>query len=331
MKRRVYWIRAIFASLIILLAIAGCGSSGPAPTEVTLNGYTIDYDTGTVSFNLSALDSNGELITSGSVESPVARVDRAEDASGNALDNVSSTATVCGDIYSHDSIIAVITLDATGSMAGNDPYDQRSDAAKAFIDRLGAGDLAAVASFDTDTTPTSGYSAIHIWQDFTNDKTLLYNAVDSATFAGGWTNLWDAVVDDADLLSQQTTSAEKVALVLTDGEDTDSYHTSSEAAEYAKDKGVKVYMIGLGDPNSLDFSEMQQVAAETGGLFAAASDADQLSDMFDGMFNATKASFCISVQFQVDGAPPPPGTTISGTLSFWVNNRNFDVDYTVTF
>ena len=321
----------IIAALITLLAVAGCGSNRFAPAKVTLNGYTIDRDSGTVSFNLSAFNYADELITGGIVENPSVTITEARDASGNRISGVSATARVCGNITSHDAILAVVTLDSTGSMEYNDPSGLRSDAAKAFIDRLGAGDLAAVASFDTSTTPTPGFSAIHIWQDFTSDKESLKEAVDDATFNGGGTNLWDAVVDDVDLLMTRQSSAEKVALVLTDGADTSSSHSSAYAADYARTNGVKVYMIGLGDPDSLDFSEMQNVATETGGLFAAASDPEQLSEMFDGMFNATKASFCISVQFSVNGAPPAPGTTISGTLSFVVNKRSFDVDYTVTF
>ncbi len=322
---------ASLASFAILLTLGGCGSLSLEPANVTLNGYTIDQDTGTVNFNLSAFDYNDELITSGTVSQASVVVTRATDAAGNPLSNVSAEAQVCGDITSHEAIVAVITLDATGSMADNDPTDQRNDAAKSFIDRLGPGDLAAVASFDTDTAPSAGFYAIHVWQDFTDDKESLYAAVDQATFAGGGTNLWDAVVDDVNLLATSTSDAEKVALVLTDGEDTDSFYTAADAASYAKDHGAKVYMIGLGDPNTLDFSEMQYVASETGGLFAAASDPDQLSNMFDGMFNASKASFCIAVRFSVNGAPPAPGTTISGILSFAVNGSSFDVDFTVTF
>ena len=313
-----------------LFTLGGCGISG-APVEVTLNGYTVDRATGTAYFNLSAFDASSNLITTGVIENPSITVNQALDASGNELGNVSATARVCGDIVSHDAITAVVTLDATGSMADNDPNNLRSDAAKAFIDRLGVADLAAVASFDTDTAPTPSFSAIHVWQNFTNDKTLLYTAIDAATFAGGGTNLWDAIIDDVNLLLTETSGAEKVALVLTDGEDTDSLATSSGAATYAADNGVKVYMIGLGDPQWIDFSEMQDVARQTGGLFAAANDPAQLEQLFDGMFNATKASFCIEATFLVDGAPPAPGTTIRGSLTFTLNGREFSVDYTVTF
>ncbi len=90
-------------------------------------------------------------------------------------------------------------------------------------------------------------------------------------------------------------------------------------------------MIGLGDPAELDFSEMQNVASKTGGLFASVNDPDQLEQLFDGMFNATKASFCISVKFTVNGAPPAPGTEIKGTLYFKVNGRDLEAPFDVVF
>ncbi|WP_457638105.1 vWA domain-containing protein [Oceanithermus sp.] len=161
------------------------------------------------------MDVNGELLTSGVVSEPYVTVSGAWDAAGNELYGVQGEAKVCGNITSHEAITAVITLDSTGSMDDSDPNGMRADAAKAFIDRLGPDDKAAVASFDSDTEPSPNYMAIHVWQDFTNDKTLLKNAVDNATFANGATNLWDAVYDDVNLLLTDTSSAEKVALVLT--------------------------------------------------------------------------------------------------------------------
>ena len=76
---------------------------------------------------------------------------------------------------------------------------------------------------------------------------------------------------------------------------------------------------------------MQNVAAATGGLFAAASDASGLQALFDGMFNATKASFCIKVIFLVSGKPPTAGTRITGTLPFQVSGKPFSTDFDVVF
>jgi len=318
----------VAASLAILLG--GCGSSlGPTPVKVSLNGYTIDRSKGLVKFNLSAFDNQGHLIEHGTVSDPSVTDLRAT-LSGQPLDAVEGQAVVCGQITVHRNVTCAITLDATGSMSDNDPDHQRAKAAKAFIDRMTAGDLAGVASFDTDTQPTDSYLAIHVWKDFTGDTSALKSAVDQATFEGGATNLWDAVYDDVDWLLTQG-SSNRIALVLTDGEDNSSNKTYQEAAEHAVQNDVRIYMVGLGDPSTLDFTAMQEVANQTGGLFAAAQDASQLTDLFNGIFNASKASFCVAVTFTVNGQPPQAGTRITGKLAFVLNGKPSQVDFDVVF
>ncbi len=326
-------LRLFAAALGFLLLLSGCNllsAGAPTPVKVTLNGYTIDRSQGKVNFNLSAFDAQGNLIGQGTVENPQVTGLSAEDSSGSPVTGVQATATVCGQITVQQNVTCAITLDATGSMSSNDPNEDRNAAAKAFIDRMTAGDLAGVASFDTGTTPTGSYLAIHIWQDFTSDTAALKNAVDSATFAGSATNLWDAVYDDVDWLLTQSTS-NRIALVLTDGLDNSSSKTAQEAADYATQHGIKVYMVGLGDPNSLDFTSMQDVATQTGGLFAVAQDPAQLTNLFDGIFNASKASFCITVTFTINGSPPPAGTHITGTLTFVLNGTPSKIDFDVIF
>lgn len=311
--------------LPLLLLISACGTQvNPIPSKVSLNGYTVNRSEGSASFNLSALDANGSVLTTGKVDYP--GVNNLK-TSGSA--NIVGTATICGQISVQQALSCLITLDSTDSMSSTDPNQKRRDAARAFVGRMTSSDQAAVASFDTSTSPTSPYLAIRLWQSFTADKSLLNTAIDQATFASGRTNLWDAVYDGVGLLKAK--NGNRVELVLTDGEDNSSIKTSDEASNYATANGIKVYMVGLGDPSSLDFTRMQNVAAATGGLFAAASDASALQTLLDGMFNATKASFCIKVVFLVNGKPPIAGTRITGTLTFQVSGKPFSTDFDVVF
>jgi len=319
----------------LVFLLSGCGGSSSTtyvpPQQVVVNGYTVDPNSGVAQLSLSALDDKNNLITSGVVQDAKVVDIQAEDINtGDPLPQVTGTARVCGQITAQQAVTCAMVLDATGSMASNDPNEMRKTAAKDFVARMTSSDLAGVASFSTDITPTDPYLAIHIWQDFTNDKAALESAIDDATQASGGTNLWDAVYDSVDWLMQQV-SQNKVALILTDGEDNASTKTSQEAADYAVANGIKVYMIGLGDPTSLDFAEMQNVAALTGGLFAAAQDANELTKLFDGVFNASKASFCVEVEIRVNGAPPSPGTRVQGTINVTVNNKTLPVDFDVIF
>ncbi len=308
--------RCILYALLGLVAVFGltsCQEQLPQPDQITVNGYVTDRTQGKVDFNLSAFK-QGQVITTGQVTAVSTQV---------STPGYSGQATICGQIVFNNQVTAIVTLDATGSMSWNDPSKLRNTAAKAFIDRLGTQDKAAVASFDTFTSPTPGYRAIRVWQDLTNDKALLKSAVDKATFDGGATNLWDAVADSADVVA---TNVNPVALVFTDGEDNSSSMNYLDAANYAKGKGVKVFMAGLG--NTLAYNQMQEVARITGGTFADTSDPNQLQDLFDRIFNAMRASFCVSVVFS---PVPNPGTTIDGVLYVTLNGKTLTVPYQVTF
>jgi len=336
---------AISIVAISMVVAAGCGSSGGSggrgALSATVNGYTIeDAAQGKVNFNVSALDSSKSLVT-GTITNPkVSNLTVSSITSlnvkGNNLtvsgaDTVAGTASVCGNITSQGDLTCAITLDSTGSMLWNDPNNLRGDAARQFISRMTSKDKASLSSFDTSTTPTSGYLAIYIWQDFTSDKTLLDQAVNNAVFAGGGTNLWDAAYDSANLLAT-ITGGNKVSLIFTDGEDNSSSKLLSDAISQAKANNVRVYTVGLGtDCSEINCTDLQNLAASTGGTFAIATDPTLLQTMFDNMFNATKAAGCISVKFLVNGAPPVAGMTISGTISFDVNSQSASGKFSVTF
>ncbi len=346
-KRLPVYITAVSIVTLGMAFAAGCGSSGgsggSSALSATVNGYTIqDAAQGKVNFNVSALDSSKSLVT-GTITNPQVSNLTASGIGITSLNvktnnltvsgagAVAGTAGVCGSITSKGDLTCSITLDSTGSMSSSDPNDLRGDAARQFISRMASTDKASLSSFDTSTSPTSGYLAIHVWQDFTSDKTLLGQAVTSAVFAGGSTNLWDAAFDSANLLAT-ISGANKVSLIFTDGYENSSSKLLADAISQSTANNVRVYTVGLGsDCSMINCTDLQNLAASTGGTFAIATDPTQLQTQFDNMFNATKASGCINVQFSVNGAPPVAGTTISGTVSFDVNNQSTSGKFTVTF
>lgn len=307
-----------------------CGSSPtPAgtPTSATVNGYTFaDKTGGKVNLSVSALDANKTVLASGTI------TDTAVSGLTVAATAPTGTASICGQIQGGSgNLKAALVLDSTGSMSITDPATggdftttQRNKAAKSFVARMGSSDAAAVASFDTSTTATTPYLAIKLQQDFSSDKTLLNTGVNNATFEGGTTPLWDAVFDAADLAGKQSGS-NKIALVMTDGGDNSSTKTVTDAINEAKAKGVRVYMIGLG--TAIIPADMQTVATQTGGLYAA-SDAGQLTDLFNGVFNATQGAGCVQLVFS---PVPSAGQKVSGTVSFKVNGVSLSSAFEVQF
>src|SRR5262249_55643782 len=77
----------------------------------------------------------------------------------------------------------------------------------------------------------------------------------------------------------------RVLIALTDGNDTASKVPPAKAAEIAKDRGIVIHTVAVGDPRAageeaLDVDTLKNVAATTGGSYAHAEDHAQLSAIY---------------------------------------------------
>jgi len=99
--------------------------------------------------------------------------------------------------------------------------------------------------------------------------------------------------------AQQT---EKIIILLTDGNDTDSQVPPIEAAALAKDVGIRIYTIGIGDPetvgeSAMDSAVLKNIAAQTGGSAYQALSYQQLETIYSTI-NALEPSEYASFSFQ---------------------------------
>ncbi len=164
-------------------------------------------------------------------------------------------------------IDVVFVIDSSGSMTSNDRNNIRHTAAKNFVDKLGENDRAAVIDFD---------DSAYLYQSFTNDKDLLYTAIDRVNSSGG--TYLSAGMNKA--ISQFTSStysridAYKYIVFLTDG--SGSYSTSYTTT--AANNGIVVYTIGLG--SGVNESLLRGIAEGTNGKYYFASTAAELPDIY---------------------------------------------------
>lgn len=311
-------------SLFLALLLTSCSTDVIIPDKATYNGtISINAAEGSADLSVSALKDETVLL-GGEISNPRATVNPVDGSSFTTAQAFTVDAEVCGDITARgDTLSAVLTLDASNSMEDNDPDELRAEAAKGFVDRMDSADRVAIASFDTETEPTSPYQAIRLWQDFTNDKNLARTAVDDATFFSGGTNLWDAGIDSLELLG--TIQGENEAVVLlTDGEDRDSSSSVQDLIDSATQSGIAVYTIGLG--NDINADALSRIATETRGTFNEVAEAADLTGLFDRVFNASQAAGCITLTFD-----PVPQVDVKGELTFEVNGATLSVDYSVPF
>jgi Ca-activated chloride channel family protein len=85
---------------------------------------------------------------------------------------------------------------------------------------------------------------------------------------------------------ERSTVKDRVLIALTDGNDTSSQVPPDKAAQIARDKGIVIHTVAVGDPqaageDALDETTLKNVAQTTGGLYSHADDRSQLEAIYE--------------------------------------------------
>jgi Mg-chelatase subunit ChlD len=181
----------------------------------------------------------------------------------------------------------LLAVDLSGSMETKD----FTDAAGQTVDRLTAvkqvldeflarrqGDRVGLIFFG---------SAAFVQAPFTEDldacRALLREA--QVRMAGPKTVFGDAIGLAISIFARAKSVQDRVLIVLTDGNDTDSKVSPPRAAEIARDQKITIYTVAVGDPaaageEKLDAETLKAVATTTGGRYYHASDRAALADIY---------------------------------------------------
>jgi Ca-activated chloride channel family protein len=187
------------------------------------------------------------------------------------------------EVSARDLILAV---DISGSMDQPDFRNAdgqtltRLDGVKHVIkDFIGRrhGDRIALILFGT-----KAYVQVPFTQDLATAELLLEQT--QVGMAGQQTAIGDAI-GLAIKTFEKSTAKQKLLILLTDGNDTASRVPPEHAADIARQNGVVIYTIGVGDPaasgeNRVDLGALQTVASITGGQFFRAEDGAQLQAIY---------------------------------------------------
>ncbi len=125
-----------------------------------------------------------------------------------------------------------ILLDLSGSMRGK--IDQVNKAALAFIKASNPQDQVFLIGFNEE---------VELLQDFTSDIDEITDALDNTVVSGG-TALYDAVYLGVQK-AHTGSKAKKAIVVITDGEDRDSYYKLDELVAKVQESDVQVFCIGF--------------------------------------------------------------------------------------
>lgn len=180
----------------------------------------------------------------------------------------------------------LVALDLSGSMETQDFSDDTGDssdrltAAKQVLEQFlqrRKGDRVGLIFFG---------SAAFVQAPFTEDLDVVRELLDEAQvrMLGPRTMMGDAI-GVAIRMFERSEVDERVLIVLTDGNDTGSMVPPLRAAEIARDNGVTIHTIAMGDPQAageqaLDEVTLKSVAAATGGQYFHANDRAELEGIY---------------------------------------------------
>lgn len=181
----------------------------------------------------------------------------------------------------------VLAIDISGSMNAKDfqapdgTAKQRLEAVKGVVNGFIAGregDRMALIVFGS-----KAYVQAPLTEALDTISKLLGDT--EVGMAGPHTALGDAIG-----LAIRTFEAsdidQRLLILLSDGTDTASRMSPVNAAEIARDRGIEIYTIGVGDPNAsgedkVDLQTLQDIARRTGGEYFFAEDEDGLRQVYD--------------------------------------------------
>ncbi len=199
---------------------------------------------------------------------------------------------VYGDVSFEGKTDVVLIMDESGSMAFADRERIAVEAAKMFIDmEKAAGINLSLVEFSNKITSTG---LIEIEEK--NDKDELKELLDQISYKGkAHTDTGAALQEAVSILNSSESTGKKAIILFTDGRTDiddgtpgrtteDSLDDVNAAMKEAGEQGYPIYSVGLNADGSVEESELNRLALNTGGDYRIAKDVNELPDFFNQIF-----------------------------------------------
>jgi Ca-activated chloride channel family protein len=187
-----------------------------------------------------------------------------------------------------------ILMDLSGSMQGE--KEQVHKAALAFIQASNPEDQVFLIGFNDEA---------ELLQDFTGDIDEISDALDNAVVTGG-TVLYDAIYLGVEK-AHTGTKVKKAIVVITDGEDKDSYYKLDELIAKIQESDVQVFCVGFleeipkknifGSWSKSDskraYDALNQISEETGGKAFFPKQISEIHDIVSEIANELRIQYSI--------------------------------------
>ncbi|MBN2102449.1 VWA domain-containing protein [bacterium] len=163
-----------------------------------------------------------------------------------------------------------LAMDYSGSMR-NGILDAE-EAAKLLVRRINKNDKIAIIKITKD---------IKMYQDFTNDTTLLMDAIVTRTPDRTGTALNQGIYEAVNACAN--ISGRRSVVVYTDGLNDMAGPTATEIINLANELGVMIFTIGLGD--EIDEKDLGKIAVETGGYYRRTPNPGSLGLIYERIYH----------------------------------------------
>jgi len=191
----------------------------------------------------------------------------------------------------------VLLIDTSGSMLGR--MEKVAEGIETYLDRLGPDDKVMVMEFNS----WRGYTPIV--QDFTNDTELIQEEITKLK-PRGQTAIYDAIADASDSFFPTYHDANKVIIVLSDGEDNNSVREWFTAIRFAKEHDIRIFFVALG--LEADRRTFSRICRETKGKLFTAPTEESLPSAYEKISKdirakATVLTYETDPDITADGRP----------------------------
>jgi Ca-activated chloride channel homolog len=210
--------------------------------------------------------------------------------------------TVLGIEADERPVDSVLLIDASGSF--RPLITPALEAAKLFIVNRRPDDQISIVRF-------VGRDVIENTQEFTTDNTALLKALDQIYLQKGQSAVVDALCIGADYVAKHNKGNDgrrKVVVIITDGEDRNSYYSQEQLIKLFRETGVQVFILGLvlelnKDAGLIRLSPRERaeklltmVAEDTGGRVFFPTNKKELTDAAAQIILDLRAQFRIRYQ-----------------------------------
>jgi VWFA-related protein len=162
-------------------------------------------------------------------------------------------------------------------------------AARSYVDQARPQDLIGLMTFNT---------RIEYLQPLTGNHQKLIEAIDGLK-AKDDTAMYDALARSMEFL--EAVSGRKAVIGLTDGMDNRSKLSPQELIQMIGPAGLSISIVGLGDPtksksslSGLNEPALKALAAEAGGVYGYANDAESLRKLYELYGRALQSEYVIT-------------------------------------